>query len=112
MFRLAAISVSTSSVGGPNGGSSIQFSHAPGVGYGYTYGNVYPSYPTLNPYGQFYPGNNVQTSVSLGSRGSFGDDEQASGHTSFSSAPNFAGAPPVYGGPYLNNVQQQQNAYV
>lgn len=119
-FCVAAISASSSAVSGSasssnGGGSSVQFAQTqqfPGAGFGYNYGNAYPTYPTYNPYGQSYPGNQVQTASALSSRGSFGDDEQVSGQTTFNSyGPNSVAAPPVYN-PYLNLQQQQQNAYV
>lgn len=109
-------SASIASSSGSNGGSNVQFAQTqqfPGTGFGYNFGNLYPSYPTYNPYGQYYPGNQVQTSASLSSRGSFGDEEPVSGQTTYTSfGPNSVGAPPIYGGPFLNNLQQQQNAYV
>lgn len=106
----------SSSSSAANSGTSAQFGQTqtfPGTGFGYNYGNIYPSYPNYNPYGQIYPANQVQTTTSLSSRGSFGDDTPVSGQTTFSTfGPNSVGAPPIYN-PYLNNLQQQQqNAYV
>lgn len=109
-------SSTSSSSSAANGGTNAQFAQTqsfPGAGFGYNYGNIYPSYPNYNPYGQIYPANQVQTTTSLTSRGSFGDDTPVSGQaTIVTYGPNSVGAAPNYN-PYLNNLQQQQqNAYV
>lgn len=118
---LSASSATSSSSSGTNGGNT-QFAQTqntayPATGYGYNYGGgIYPSYPVF-PYGQINPGNQIQTSATLNSRNSFGDDESApinTGQAPFNPQPYGTNAiiPPVNYNPYLNNLQQQQNAYV
>lgn len=105
---------SSSSSTGVNGRTNAQFAHTqsfPGAGFGYNYGNAYPSYPAYNPYGQFHPGNHVQA-ASLNSRGSFGDDAPSSNQATYTSFGSNAGAAPPNFNPYFNNFQHQQNAYV
>lgn len=111
---------SSSSSGGPNG-QFAQFAQTqntiPATGYAYNYGNIYPSYPVYpiyNAYGSVNPGNQVQTSATLNSR--FGEDVPVQTSAQIGSnpqlyAPNTVAAPLDYG-QYLNNLQQQQNAYV
>lgn len=107
------VSSSASSSSTANGGQNI----FPSAGYGtaYNYGNFYPTYPFFNPYGGPNPGNQYQATASLSNRNSFGDDVASnSAQAPFNPqlyAPNSVAAPLDYG-QFLNNLQQQQNAYV
>lgn len=105
----SASSSSSSSSSGTNGGLTSQFAQTqntfPGPGLGYNYGNVYPAYPLFNGYG-----NQVPAGVSLNNRNSFEEDVPVVARTQLY-VPNSLAAPLDYG-LFLNNYQQQQNAYV
>lgn len=108
-------SSSSSGVGSNNAQFGQTQNTIPAPGFGYNYGNFYPSYPIYSSFGSINPGNPVQATASLNSR--FGNDVAAPTVAQIPFNPQLYGAnsvvAPLDYGQYLNNLRlQQQNAYV